>query len=134
MKNFKWVTHSNQIKDCPVMIQYINVALKIWSKNIAAFKGNTTRSKTNPVARDYVKVPKELLKLLKEVFMTTNVFFVNKIPLFLTPNFNICYMAANNLADRTLSQIFKDFKEMYQYYLQRGFYITAVHADGACRR
>jgi hypothetical protein len=29
MKDFKWVIRSNQIKDCPVTLQYIDVALKI---------------------------------------------------------------------------------------------------------
>jgi hypothetical protein len=80
MKDFKWVIRSNQIKDCPVTIQAIDVTMKIWGKNIAALKGKTTRSKTHPVARDYVKVPKELLKLYKEVFLTTDIFFVNNIP------------------------------------------------------
>jgi hypothetical protein len=84
MKDFKWVIHSNQIKDWPVMIQDIDVYMHIWGKNIAALKGKTTRSKTHPVARDYVKFPKELLKLHKEVFLTTDIFFVNKVPFFLT--------------------------------------------------
>jgi hypothetical protein len=83
MKDFKWVIWSNQIKDCPMTIQDIDVATKISGKNIAALKGKTTWSKTHPVARDYVKVPKELLKLHKEVFLTTNIFFVNEIPFFL---------------------------------------------------
>jgi hypothetical protein len=130
MKDFKWVIHSNQIKDCPVMIQDIDVALNIWGKNIAAWKGKTTRRKTNPVARDYVKVPNELLKLHKEVFMTTNIFFMNKIPFFLSLSCNICFTAVNNLADRNVPHIFKAFKEMYQYYLQYGFHIAMVHADG----
>jgi hypothetical protein len=58
--------------------------LKIWGKNIATLKGNTTWRKTNLVSMDYVKVPKEFLKLHKEVFMTTEIFFVDKIPFFLT--------------------------------------------------
>jgi hypothetical protein len=128
MKDFKWVIRSNQIKDCPVTIQDIDVAMKIWGKSIAALKGETTRSKMNPVARDYVKVPKELLKLHKEVFMT-DIFFVKKIHFFLTLSRKICFTAVNHLADRTVPQIFKAFKEMYQYYLQRGFHITTVHAD-----
>jgi hypothetical protein len=57
MKDFKWVIRSNQIKYCPVTVQDIDVALKIWGKNIAALKGKTTQCKTIPVARDYVKVP-----------------------------------------------------------------------------
>jgi hypothetical protein len=57
MKDFKWVIRSNKIKDCPVMIQDIDVAMNIWGMNIAALKGKTTRSKTHPVARNYVKIP-----------------------------------------------------------------------------
>ena len=92
-KDFKWVIRSNQIKDCPVTVQDVDVALKIWGKNIAALKGKTTRAKPNPVARDFVKVPKELLKLHKEVFLTADIFFVNKIPFFLTLSRAICFTA-----------------------------------------
>jgi hypothetical protein len=65
MKDFKWVIQSNQIKDFPVTVQDIYGARKIWGKNIAALKGKTIRSKSIPVARDYVKVPMELMKLHK---------------------------------------------------------------------
>jgi hypothetical protein len=41
MKDFKWVIRSNQIKDCPMTVQDIDVAIKIWGKNIATFKGKT---------------------------------------------------------------------------------------------
>jgi hypothetical protein len=124
------VIRSNQFKDFPVTIQDINIAMKIWGKNIAALKGKTTWSKTHPVARDYVKVPKALLKLHKYVFLTTEILFVNKIPFFVTLSHKICFTAVNHLTDRTIPQIFKAFKEMCQYYLQRGFHITTVHADG----
>jgi hypothetical protein len=67
-----------------VTVHYIDVALKIWGKNITALKGKTTWSKLIQVARDYVKVPMDLMKLHKEVFLTTDIFFVNKIPFFLT--------------------------------------------------
>jgi hypothetical protein len=113
MKDFKWVIRSNQIKDCPVMIQVIDVAMKVWGKNIATLKGKTTRSKTHPETRDYVKVPKELLKLQKEVFLTTDIFFVNKIPVFLSLSRNICFTAVNHLMDRTVPQFFKAFTVMY---------------------
>jgi hypothetical protein len=132
MKDFKWVIQSNQIKDCLVTIQDIDVATNIWGKNIAALKGKTTWSKTHPVARDYMNIPNELLKLHKEFFLTTDIFFVNKIPFFLAISQKICFTAVNHLADGTVPQIFKAFKEMYQYYLQRGFHIRTVHDDGEC--
>ena len=102
---------------------------KFGGKNVAALKGKTTQTKPDPVARDFVKVPVELLKLHKEVYITANLFFVNKIPFFLTLSCKICFTAINHLADRTVPQIFKAFKEIYQYYLQRGFCITMVHVD-----
>jgi hypothetical protein len=83
MKYFKWIIRSNQIKDFPVTVQNIDVDLKIWGKNIAALKDKTTRSKTIPVARDYVKVPFDIMKLHKEVFLTTDILFVNNNPFFL---------------------------------------------------
>jgi hypothetical protein len=42
----------------------------------------------------------------------------------------ITFTAVNHLVDHTVPQIFKAFKEIYQYYLQRGFHITVVHAVG----
>jgi hypothetical protein len=50
-KDFKWIIWSNQIKDCPVTVDHIDTALKIWGKNVAALKGKTTRTKPDPVAR-----------------------------------------------------------------------------------
>ena len=65
-------------------VEDVDVALKIWGKNIAALKVKITRSKPNTVARDSVKIPMDLLKLHKEVFLTLYIFFVNKIPFLLT--------------------------------------------------
>jgi hypothetical protein len=74
MKDFKWVIRCNNIKDCPVIVQDIDVALEIWDKNIATLKGNTTRRKMIPVVRDFVVVPLELNKPFKELFLTTDIF------------------------------------------------------------
>jgi hypothetical protein len=85
-----------------VTVQNIEVVLKILDKNITALKGKTTRSKTIPVARDYVKVPLELINLHKLVFLKTDIFFVNKNPFVLTLSRNIIFTAVNHLADRTV--------------------------------
>jgi hypothetical protein len=59
--------------------------------------------------------------------MTTDIFFMKKIPFSLELSRKICFTSVNHLADRTVPQIFKAFKEMYQYSLQRGF-----HHNGEC--
>ena len=73
-KDFMWVIRSNHIKDFTVILEDVNVALKIWGKNIVSLKGKTTRRKPNIVARDSVKIPVGFLKLHKEVFLTLDIF------------------------------------------------------------
>ena len=63
-------------------VKDVNDALKIWDKNIAALKGKSTKSKPNTVTSDSVKIPLDLLKIHKEVFLTLGIFFVKNIPLF----------------------------------------------------
>ena len=58
-------------KDCQVTVEDVDVANKISGKNIAASKGKTTRKKPNVVARGFVKVPTESLKLGKLKEKTT---------------------------------------------------------------
>jgi uncharacterized protein YodC (DUF2158 family) len=71
--DFKWIIRSNQIMDCPVTVQDVENAFKLWGKNVAALKGKTPRSKPHPVTEDLVKVPTELLKLHKNAFLTVDV-------------------------------------------------------------
>ena len=106
---------SNQKKDFPVIVEDVDFALNIWGKNIAALKGKTTWSKPNTVSRDYVKIPMDLLKLHKEMFLTLDIFFVNKIPFLLTLSQKICFTAVNHLVNRTVPQILAAFKEIYQF-------------------
>ena len=74
LKDFKWVLSSNHIQNCPVTVQDVDVASKIWGKNIATLKGKTTRGKSIPVARDFIKFPKDLIKLHKYVYLTADIF------------------------------------------------------------
>ena len=121
---------SNHIKDCPVTVQDVDVALNIWIKNIAALKEKITLSKPNTVTRYSVKIPMDLLKLHKEVFLPLDIFFVNKIPFLLNLSRKICFTAVNLLANCTVPQIFADFKEIYQHYMHCRFCIMTVHSDG----
>ena len=57
--------------------QDIDIARAIWGKKIEASKGNTTRKKPIYMAGGIVKIPKEFVKLHKEVFMTVDIFLVN---------------------------------------------------------
>ena len=63
-------------------VQDLEIAQKVWGKNIAAYKGNPTGKKPNIVPRYQVNIPVVLIEFHKEVFLTCDIFFVNKVPLF----------------------------------------------------
>jgi hypothetical protein len=75
---------SNQIRDRTVTVEDINVAQSVWSKDISALKGKTVRKKATPVHGSEMKVPRDLLKLHKDVTMAIDIFFATGIPFFLT--------------------------------------------------
>ena len=130
MKDHKWAIQSNQIKNCPVMTQDLNNVQKTWVKDVNALKGKTTRSKPEMVARDNVKVPVESLRLHKEALLMVDLFFINKMPFFLTLSRKTCFTAVNHLANQKVATIFAAFKEMHQHHLHQGFCITTLHVDG----
>jgi hypothetical protein len=130
MKDFRWAVQSNQIMDCPVTVQDINVAHAIWGKKIAALKGKTTRKNPIPVADSVMRVPTELLRLHKDVFLTCDIFFVNTIPFFISLSRRICFTGTSHLKDRSVEEVMKAVKEINMFYMGRGFQIRTIHADG----
>ena len=99
--------------------------------DLASLKGKTVRKAAKPVkVEDQIPIPKYLISPHKNVILGIDIFFVNKIPFFVTLSRNICFTSATHLPDRKLSSIFDAFKKMYNYYLKRGFRITTVMADG----
>ena len=76
-----------------------------------------------------LKLPTEYLKLGKEVYLTCDVFFVNKIPFFIKLSRKIGFTATAHLKDRKIKTIFLAFLAVYKFYLRQGFRIKMVHAD-----
>jgi hypothetical protein len=74
VKDYKYVIQTNQIKDCPVTVTDIDIAFKIWGKDITMLKGKTVKKKPLPVVKDLIKVPKEFIKLHKDVTLTMEFF------------------------------------------------------------
>jgi hypothetical protein len=62
--------------------------------------------------------------------MSIDIFFVNQILFFFTLSKNICFTTVTHLANRKLVNIFKAFRGIHVYYLQKGFQITMVTGDG----
>ncbi len=100
----------NLIKDCPVTVKDMGMAIKVWGPNIEMLKGKPFR-KTPPVFRqDIIEIPKEIQGLHKDVTLTIDILFVNKIPFIITYSLVICFLSVTHLSNRKALTIFNALK------------------------
>jgi hypothetical protein len=76
-----------------------------------------------------VEVPTEIRDLHRIMTISFDIFFINKVPFFLTLSRKICFSTVTHLANQKISTIFTVFKSIFTYYLQKGFQIMTVTAD-----
>ena len=127
--DLKWILKANQVEECPVRPEDAAIANKLWGQSPASLKGKTTRDKPEHVTTDMVEVPKEIRELHRIVTISFDIFFINKIPFFLTLSRKICFSTVTHLANRKIRTIFASFKSIFFYYLQKGFQIMILTAD-----
>ena len=130
VQDYKWIVKANMLKDCPVISQDVDVALKVWGNQVPMLKGKTIRRKPPVVTENVVQVPKEIRLLHRRVTLLIDIFFVNKIPFFATLSLRICFLSVTHMSDRKAPTIFKALKNMHNFYLQRGFQIVFIKGDG----
>ena len=92
------------------MVQYIDIAHAIWSKNIMPLKGKTKRNKPIHVVGDIVVISRQLIKIYNDVFMTADILFVNGIPFFIFMSCNITVTTVIHIYDIKAITVSKDFK------------------------
>ena len=73
----------NIILNCAVTVGDVARAEKIYGKDIHTLKGKTTRSKPKEVVTDYMEIPKNILENNRNITLSTDIMYFNKIP-FLT--------------------------------------------------
>ena len=121
---------NNQIKNCKLSVRNIDTAQEIWVKDIITLNGKTVRGKPTMVALYCINIPKYIANLKKTVFLTADIFFVNKILFFISLSINIDFTGVSHLKGSKAAIIFDDFKDIFIFYIQRDFRIQTVHADG----
>ncbi len=96
----------------------MGMAIKVWGPSIAMLKGKTVRTTSPLVRQDAIEIPKEIWEPHKDVTLTIDIFFVNKIPFFTTYSLVICFLSVTHLSNRKALTIFNALKSMCGYYLQ----------------
>jgi hypothetical protein len=119
----------NAIANNPVTTDDINLAEKIFGRDIGAIKGKTTRRKPVPVVDDYIEIPRELIASQYAVKLCVDLMNVNGLHFVTTISKNLQYRTAQYIKDKTPTEYTKALIEVIQVYSKGGFRVTHIFCD-----
>jgi hypothetical protein len=128
-ENFKALLRQNIIKNCPVTVEDVNIAERIFGPDIGTLKGKSTRTKPIPVKSDLIEIPPELKKLHKNLTLCMDIMFVNGMPMLTGIDRSIRFRALIALDSRSESEIFRGITSIFRLYENAGFRIKRIHCD-----
>eukprot|EP00957_Ditylum_brightwellii_P158638 12074594-Ditylum_brightwellii.AAC.1 len=77
-QDFKNMVRSGMIKNCPITVEDIENATKLFWEEKAVLKGKTVQKLQDKVTMDYVPISTDVLRLHKNADLDINVLYVNK--------------------------------------------------------
>jgi hypothetical protein len=110
--DFRLMIQNELISNCPIQVDDLDRATHIHGKDVGLLKGKTTRKKPLPVIESIVPVPKDMLNLHKDVFLTVDLFFVNKIVFLATYSRRMCFTTVKWLDTRKITGVFAALREV----------------------
>ncbi|KAG7340379.1 hypothetical protein IV203_023922 [Nitzschia inconspicua] len=123
----------NTIKNCPVTVDDIKLAEKIYGPDVATIKGKATRSRPTPVVNDIIEIPKELIAAQHDVELSIDTLFVNSMSFVATISHNIKYRTCNFVPSRRMLDYRGVLARVVLIYTNAGFTIKMIHADSEYR-
>jgi hypothetical protein len=97
----------NIIKNCPVTIEDVTIAEKIFGPDIGTLKGKSTRKHPSPVKTELIEIPSELKEQHQDITFCMVILFVNGMPMLTGIDRSIRFRALIALDNRSKDSIYK---------------------------
>jgi hypothetical protein len=126
---FQNITSRNLLPNCPVSRDDIIAANDIFGSNLGSIKGKTVHRPGPSVNTKSDDVPDDIMCMYKNVILSIDIMFINKIPFFITISRHIHFGTVESIADRQSSTIAAALTRVISIYRRRGFHVGSVLAD-----
>ena len=100
LKDFKHIIQTNQIKNCPVTIEEVNIWTKIYGPDVNAQKGKTTRTKPNVAVNDYIEIPKEIVEAHQGIELCADALCIDGVTFLTTISKNLKFITIRYVPNR----------------------------------
>ena len=129
LNDFKAIIKMNGIKNCPITLEDIDIAEKIFGKDIHILKGKAVRTKPIPVINDYVEIPKELKEIHKNIELCVDIMYIQGIMFLVTISRKIKFITIQSIETRKKSDLIKAFDNVFRIYNTANFRIAIIYAN-----
>jgi hypothetical protein len=128
-KEFKGMVCERLITNCPVTVQDVENANRIFSPDLANLRGKMIRTKPEHVRIEYVQIPRDFVELHKYVTLVVDVMFVNGLPFLVTSSQGISLVTIEYLKSRTAKRLIDTLERVICIYRKAGFIVQAALMD-----
>jgi hypothetical protein len=104
-EDFVGMVHEKLITNCPVTVQDVLNANKIFGLDLANLRGKTTRTKLGHINVDYVDIPRDIIEMHKYVTLVANMLFLNGLPFLVTSSRGIILIMVEFLPSQTAKHL-----------------------------
>jgi hypothetical protein len=101
VETFKTSLKMNAIRNCPMTMEDLNIAEKIFGADMSSLKGQLTCRKSTPVWEDTVEIPEELIASNREIELCIDILYVNECGFMTTIDRTIRFRSAIPIENRT---------------------------------
>ena len=133
VENFKVLLRMNAIHNCPVMVEDVKIAERIFGPNMSSLKGKSTRRKPKPVRKDLVEIPAEITEKHCDIELCMDTMFVNECGMLTAIDRSIRYRSVVPIDTKTQSDYYKALDVIFRQYNKGGFVIKTIYCDGEYR-
>ena len=129
LKDFKHIIQTNQIKNCPVTIEDVNIWTKIYGPDVNAQKGKTTRPKPKVAVNDYIEIPKEIVEAHQGIELCADVLYIDGVTFLTTISKNLKFITIRYIPNREKETLLEALDKTFVLYNNAGFEIKEFFAD-----
>ena len=126
---FRLILRQRLFKDNPIIPEHVDIAEKIWGKDVCGLKAKTTRRQPKTVVEDIMEIPREIYDNHPDLVLEIDVAFINKLPMLTGIDTTVKYRNFEALQCRDITELRRALDTFLRTYNKAGFRIKRIDCD-----